>query len=71
MIRDDSALLILSIVRILDIVDPKIVKARHTNSVEKQDTAGFTKVWDLDGVEAETDGFSSAEDAAEDADVVG
>jgi hypothetical protein len=70
MFRHHRALLTLDIIRILDMVDPQVVKARYTDSVEEQYTARLREKRDLDGVEAETDGFSGAEDAAEDADVV-
>jgi hypothetical protein len=70
-IRDNGALLILSIIRVLYVVDTKVVEARNADGVEKEDTASFAQVGDFDGVETKADGFAGAEHAAEDADIVG
>lgn len=70
MFRHHRALLTLDIISILNMIDPQVVKARYTDGVEEQYPARLCEERDLDGVEAETDGFSRAENAAEDADVV-
>lgn len=58
------------VVRVLDMVNTKVVKATNSDGIEQQYAPCFSNERDLDRVETETDRFSCSKDSTKDANVM-
>lgn len=70
MIWNHGTFLPVVVVRLLDVVNTKIVKATYSDGIEQQYAPCLSNKRDLDGVETKTDRFSCSKDSPEDANVM-
>lgn len=70
MIRNHGTFLPMVVVRLLDVVNTKVVKATYSDGIEQQYASCLGNKRDFNGVETETDRFSCSEDSPEDSNVM-
>lgn len=58
------------VIRLLDVVNAKVVKATYSDGIEQQYASCLGNKRDLDGVETETDRFSCSENSPKDTNVM-
>lgn len=69
-VRDHSTLLPVVVVRILDVINAKVVKTTNADGIKQQYAPCFGNERDLSGVEAETDSFARTKDSTKHANVM-
>lgn len=70
MVGYNGTLLLVIVVRVLHMIDTKIVERGNTHDIEQQDATGFSNEGDLDAVEAEANSLTRAEHTTENSDVM-
>lgn len=58
-VRNDSALFVMVVVGILDMVDTEVVETCDADDIKEKSAAGLSEEGNLDRIEAEADGFTS------------
>lgn len=69
-VRNHGPLLPVVVVRILDMINAKVVKATNADDIKQQYAPGLGNERDLNGVKAETDRFARTKDSTKHANVM-